>query len=101
MAKAQPIIVLFLCFVLSGLAIAQVDPDATTQGTQTQNPPQQPQGQQSGRERPRFLMGTVIYGDGSPADMTAQVKLVCDGTVRRQVHTFNGYFRLELPSEGV
>ena len=28
--------------------------------------------------------------------MTAQVKLVCDGTVRRQVHTFNGYFSLSV-----
>ena len=93
MAKAQPIIVLFLCFVLFELAFAQVNPDVR----QPSDPQQQPQGQQSrGIEQTLVLSGTVIYDDGSPADMTAQVKLVCDGRVRRRVNIFNGYFRLSV-----
>ena len=87
MAKAQPIIVLFLCFVLFELAFAQVNPDVR----QPSNSQQQPQGQQS--RGILVLSGTVIYDDGSPADMTAQVKLVCDGRVRRRGNIFNGNYK--------
>ena len=37
-----------------------------------------------------------MYADGSPADITAKVELWCDGRVRRQVHTFNGHFTLQV-----
>ena len=97
MAKAHPIIVLFLCFVLFGLALAQEKPDDTPTQPQPPPSPQQQQGQQSPRiEQPLFLAGTVMYADGSPADMTAKVELWCDGRVRRQVHTFNGRFTLQV-----
>ena len=102
MAKAHPIIVLFLCFVLFGLALAQEKPDKPTQPQPSPSPqplpsPQQQQRQPSPRiEQPLFFTGTVIYDDGSPADMTAKVELLCDGRVRRQVHTLNGHFTLQV-----
>ena len=96
MVKAHPIIVLFLCFVLFGLALAQERPDNTPTQPPPSPSPRQQQEQESPRiEQPLYLTGTVMYADGSPADMTAKVQLWCDGKVRRQVHTFSGRFTLE------
>ena len=94
MAKAHPIIVLFLCFVLFGLALAQERPDDTP--TQPQPSPSPQQLESPRIEQPLYLTGTVMYADGSPADMTAKVELWCDGRVRRQVHTFSGRFTLQV-----
>ena len=102
MAKTHPIIVLFLGFLLFGVfgpALAQEKGGDTPRPAQPQPAPspQQQQGQPSPRvEQPLFLTGTVIYDDGSPADMTAKVELWCDGRVRRQVHTLNGHFTLQV-----
>ena len=104
MAKAQPIIVLILCLVLFGLAFAQEKPDQPSEPAPTQpssSPQQQPQGNQPPQTaRPMFLMGLVIYPDGSPADISAKVELWCDGRVRRQVHTINGQFSLTVGGSG-
>ena len=42
------------------------------------------------------LSGKVIYDDGSPVETMASVEMVCNGRVRLQTHTFNGFFSLEL-----
>ena len=75
---------------------AQEKPDNTPQPTGNQQ--EQPQAQRSRRieQQPLFLTGTVIYDDGSRADMTAQIELLCDGMVRRKVHTSNGHFNVIL-----
>ncbi len=91
MAKAQPIIVLFLCFVLFGLAFAQDDTPRPEPPQQQQQAPQSTQ-----MDQPLYVSGKVVYDDGSPADMNVRVELLCDGRVRRQVHTLNGNFSLQV-----
>ena len=104
MARAHPIIVLFLGLVLFGLAFAQEKPNDTPKPTQPQpspSPQQQQQGQQSPQiAQPMFFTGSVIYPDGSPADFNAKVELWCDGRVRRQVSTLNGHFSLTIGGTG-
>ncbi len=74
MTKAQPILVVFLCFLPFGVGL----------------------GQEPQPEKPIFLSGSVMYADGSPADMTAKVALWCDRFVRRQVPTVDGVFSLQV-----
>ena len=90
MARAHPIIVLFLGLVLFGLPLAQEKPNDTPKPTQPQ--PLQAQ--------PTFLTGSVIYPDGSPADFNAKVEMWCDGRVRRQVSTLKGRFSLTIGGTG-
>ena len=104
MARAHPIIVLFLGLVSFGLPLAQEKPNDTPKPTQPQpspSPQQQQQGQQSPQiAQPMFLTGSVIYPDGSPADFNAKVEMWCDGRVRRQVNTLNGHFSLTIGGTG-
>ncbi len=99
MAKTRPFIVFFLFFAISGLALAQEQPD---EGPQPSQPaPQQPVQQETQQkmpetERPIYLSGKVIYAAGAPADTSVQVELACNGTVRRQAYAFNGFFSLEI-----
>ncbi len=98
MAK-RPAIVFYCCFLLVGLARAQpTSPDAPR--------PTQPQGSSQGQrlpqgERPLSLSGRVLYEDGSPADVTARVELICDGQVRRQAHTLDGHFHLVVDGSNI
>ena len=98
MAKTRPFIVLLFFFAISGLALAQEESDQPSQPSQ----PSEQQRQQESRqqvpemERPIYLTGKVIYDDGSPADISVQVELVCSGRVRRQAYAFNGFFTLEV-----
>ncbi len=101
MAKLQAIIVLIVCSVLFGPVLAQEQGDRPTQPAPRPQPtprqqPQQPQSSQPQVSKPMFLMGTVLYADGSPADINAKVELWCDGRVRRQVNTMNGQFSLTI-----
>ena len=74
MGRVQPILVVFLSFLLFGVGL----------------------GQEPQPEKPIFLSGSVMYADGSPADMTAKVELWCDRLVRRQVPTLDGVFSLQV-----
>ena len=100
MTKTRPFIVFFSFFAISGLALAQERSDQPDQPTQSPEPPPQPQQQQQQPtpqiERPIYLSGKVIYDDGSPADTSVQVELVCNGRVRRRTHAFSGSFSLEV-----
>ena len=96
MAKTRPFIVFFSFFAISGLALAQAEPDQPAQPTQpAEAQPESPQ-QMPEMERPIYLTGKVIYDDGSPGDTSVQVELVCSGRVRRQAYAFNGFFTIEV-----
>ncbi len=97
MARARPVLFLFLCFLSFGPGLAQEKKGGqTSQPTQPRPSPPAQQAQTSQVEQPIFLTGKVIYADGTPADLAASVKLWCDGRVRRQVHTINGLFSLQM-----
>ena len=99
MSKTRPFLVFLSLLAVSGLALAQDPPD---QGTPPTEPTQRPQPQQETQQqlpemqRPIYLSGKVIYDDGSPADMSVQVEMLCNGRVRRKTHTFSGGFTLEV-----
>ena len=99
MSKTRPFLVFLSLLAVSGLALAQDPPDQGTPPTEPQPGQSQQRTQQQvpGMERPIYLSGKVIYDDGSPADVSVQVEMVCNGRVRRKIHTFSsGGFTLEV-----
>ena len=98
MAKTRSFLVFLYFLTVSGLVLAQDPPDQGTPPTQPGNDPGQQETQQQMPEmqRPIYLTGKVIYDDGSPADTSALVEMVCNGRVRRQIYTFSGVFTLEV-----
>ena len=98
MAKTRLFLVFVSFLAVSGLALAQEQPD---QGSTPAPPSSQPQPEETQQrmpemERPVYLSGKVIYDDGSPADTSVLVEMVCNGRTRRQIHTFSGVFTMEI-----
>ena len=85
---------LCLGFIMVEVALAQVLPTTQPKRPTPQSGSQEPSGGQ--RIRPRYLSGKVVYVDGTPADASAIVELLCDGRVLHQAHTLHGDFSLEV-----
>ena len=96
MAKTRPFIVFLFFFAISGLALAQEQPEQPAQPSEAQPGQEETPQQMPEMERPIYLTGKVIYDDGRPADTSVRVEMVCSGRVRRQIHTFAGVFTLEV-----
>lgn len=82
----------FICLALS----QQHETEKKKPATREDRPQQQSLPQ---HQKPLFLAGRVIYDDGSPAQDPAQVEMVCNGVIRRQVRIQNGDFSLEVGSK--
>ena len=72
------------------------EPPSGERTPQTQQPTQR-----STRQRPLFLSGKVVLGDGREPGEQVRVELICQGTVMRQEYaSSNGTFSMELNRGG-
>ena len=93
-------VILATCLAFSaGLITAQQSGKDKKKPTQQSGQNQQQTQQQPDLGRPLFLSGKVLYDDGSPAGKLVQVELVCNGIIRRQVHTQGGHFSFDVGSK--
>lgn len=101
MTKLKPIIVVILYCCSLGLMLAQEEEGDREESQPRQSSPGGFSQTRQRQEQATFLSGSVIYADGSPADLSATVELWCDGQVKQQVNTLNGAFSLTLGVGGL
>ena len=95
-------------FSLSGLAqtggkpTGPTGPTTPTRPTAPTNIPSQPQQRQPQMQRPIFIMGDVITGDGTPVPRNIEIHRVCSGRDRREGYAdSSGHFSFQLGAENV
>ena len=77
-------------------------PTGPTRPTTPTSIPSQQQPRQPQMQRPIFIMGDVITGDGTPVPRNVEIHRVCSGRDRREAYAdSSGHFSFQLGSEQV